>query len=533
MNSKILLFDEEARQKLAVGADKLARAVTVTLGPRSGNVAIDRQYPGPQIVKDGATVAKSIKLKDPVENMGAVMLREAALRSNDLAGDGTTTATLLANTLIQGGMKLVGGGIIDGVIQVNRVQAMALYDQLMAYIPIICTALDKMKKPVKTLAQKEQVATISAANAEIGKLVAEAVHKIGPDGLVMIENNTTGQTEIEYQKGMEFDEGYISPYFMTNTKYEWAEYGEGYVLLTDLVVADGMELVPIIEQVVKEGQNQKPLLIVAEDVVGPALAALVNTKLRIQAPIVAVRAPEFAERRRDMLEDMAILTGGVVITRESGKKLADVKLGDLGKVRNLKVTSTTTAFAPLNPDEEEITERANSIKEKINNEESDFRREKLKKRLAKLVQGVAIIKVGGASELEVGEKYERVQDAVHATKAAAAEGIVPGGGVALFDVATELKGEGPAYELIKEMCFAPVEKILENAGIDKGIVSDKPGTGIDVVTGKEIDMFEAGVVDPAKVTRLAVTNAISVAATFLTTQVGIVDDPDDEKPKVQ
>lgn len=527
-----MLFDEEARQKLALGADKLARAVTATLGPRSGNVAIDRKYPAPRIVKDGATVAKSITLKDPTEQMGAAMLREAALQSNDLAGDGTTTATLLANTLIQGGMKLVGKGIVDNVIQTNAVQPMALYDELMAYADTICVELDKMKKEVKTLKQKEQVATISAANAEIGQLVAGAVHKVGPEGLIMIEPNTTGQTEVEYQQGTEFDEGYISPYFMTNTKYETAEYGEGYVLFTDKTIADGMELVPVIEMVIKEGDGKKPLLIIADDVVGPALAALVNTKIKAGVPLIAVRAPEFAERRLEALEDMAILTGGVVITKSSEVDLKNVKLGDLGKFRNVRVEVNKTSFTPLNPDAEEIKERADAIKERINAEESDFRKQKLQLRLAKLVQSVAIIKVGGSTELEVEEKYERVQDAVHATKAASTEGIVPGGGVALFDIANELQGQGPAHDLVVEMLHAPINKISDNAGIKHQLIDLNAGEGIDVKTGQVQDMIKAGIIDPVKVTKLAVRNGISVAATFLTTQVSIADEPEDAKPNL-
>lgn len=534
-NLKLLKFDQEARQKIAVGAQKLTDAVTSTLGPRSRNVILESEYGLPRVLHDGVSIAKEIELEDPFEDMGAKLILDAASKTNDMAGDGTTTATLLANTLFQNGLKLVEKGIVDGVIS-PRISPMELQEKLTEYGEIIVKKLDEMKVEVKNTASLAQIATISAASEELGQLIAEAVEKVGKDGLVMIEENVkTDKSSVEYQEGMEFSNGYLSPYFVTNSDRMEAVYsGEHYVLLTDYAIADAMQLVDIIEKVIQDGGNKKALLVIADDVTGPALQALVLTKIRSGFPVVAVMAPEYADRRKEMLEDLAVLTGGVVISKDKGDNLKEVKLSQLGKLSNIKVTATHTALTPLHPDSEEIAERAAAVKEQIKVEQNEFRKGRLQERLAKLTQGVAIIQVAAPSELELKNKKERVIDAVHATKAAIAEGIVPGGGVALRDVATQLYKQGktvdPILNLIVDALEAPYDKLLKNAGIELASGTGfTVGCGINVVTKKTVDMVKEGVIDPVKVTKMAITQAISVAGIALTTAAIVVNKPEEDK----
>lgn len=537
---KIIVQGKEARAKLAQGADKLASAVVSTYGPRSWNVAINREYPGPKILHDGVSVARSIKLKDPFEDMGAALIRDAASKTNDLAGDGTTTATLLANTLLQEGFKLVEGGVVDGVIS-SQINPMVLREELLSYSEQIIALLDSKAKKITEKKDYQQIATISSGSQEIGEMVANAIEKVGKDGVVMVEESPTFESTLDIHEGMEFDNGYLSSYFVTDSDRMITTYENGYILLTDYKIADAMQLVPIVEKVIKE--NNAPLLIIADDVVGPALQALVLTKIKTKANLVAVCAPEFADRRREMLEDLAVLTGGVVISRDLDKKLEDVSLSDLGRFRSIRVTQTTTSITPKNPDADDIKERCDAIRTQIDAETNDFKREKLQNRLAKLSSSVAIINVGGSSEGEISDKKERVIDAIYATKAALSEGIVPGGGVALRDIANELTknlgkigGKQPSSidQLVYHVLTTPIITILENGGLEtpEEVLTWMEGQGMNVVTKGSVDMIEAGIIDPVKVTKLAVRNAFSVAATALTNNFLISDDPEEDS-KVQ
>lgn len=531
MPNTILSFDKEARDKLASGADKLAKAVVSTLGPRSRNVAVNG-LPTPRVLHDGVSVARSIKLKDPLEDMGASLLREAASKTNDLAGDGTTTATLLANTLLQEGLKLIHSGIDDGVVSLG-LNPMELKESLLEYSQVISGQLDKMAKKIKTLKDMEKVAAIASGDPIIGALVAKALKSVGDSGLVMVEQSSDFESSIDYQKGMEFSNGYLSPQFVTDPHRMIADYSGGghYVLLTDQSIADGLLLVPIIEKIIKAGQNKKALLVIAGDVVGPALQAMVLTKLKSQVPLVAVMAPEYADRRKEMLEDIAVLTGGVVISQDQKMDLRDVKLGDLGRLRNLKVTQNKTVITPDNPDNEEIKDRCEAIKEQIEAEDNNFKKERLQFRLAKLSQSVATINVGGASETEIDEKRERVIDAIHATKAAISDGIVPGGGVALRDIARTYDKVSEIDLLVSKALCGPFGVILSNSGIEAG--SYEQGEGVDVITKESVNMIDKGIVDPVKVTKLAVKHAFSVAGMMLTTDSLISPEPDEGVQKIK
>src|SRR5581483_3083817 len=541
MNYKLLTFKKEAREKLAAGADKLAQAVVSTLGPRSRNVALNRSYPAPLILHDGVSIAKEIQLRDPFEDMGAVLLRVAASKTNDLAGDGTTTATLLGNTLIQEGFKLTEGGVVEGVIT-GKINPMKLREDLMAYADIIIKKLEEKTIPVKKKEEYQQVATISSASPEIGKLVADALEKVGKEGVIMIEDSNSFESALEFQEGMEFENGFLSPYFATDPDKMIAEYKDGYVLMTDKKISDPMEIVNIADQVIKDAN--KPLLIIADDVVGAALQSLVLTKLRINAGLVAVIAPEFGERRKEMLEDIAVLTGGNVIAKDLDKKLPDVKLGELGRFRSIKVSKTNTSIKPINPDAEEITERVNAIKTQIDAEENAFKKERLEYRLSKLSQGVAIITVGGGSASEIKEKRERVIDAVNATKAAMADGIVAGGGIALLEIAEELsrdaKKDDLAFKLVYQAITAPFRTIIENAGENPDSVlkhmaalegTNVENRGYDIVGRKVGDMIKMGITDPVKVTKLAIRHSFSVASMMLTTDTLVTDPYEDDNKK--
>lgn len=538
MVAKELKFKKEAREKLAKGADILAQAVVSTLGPRSRNVAINRPFPAPLVVHDGVTVAKAIRLKDQFEDMGAVLLREASSKTNDLAGDGTTTATLIANTLVQKGMLMTESGIVDGVVS-PRVNAMVLKEELEKYSKIIVEKLIKKSRKLKK-GEIKRIAKIASGNDEIADLVQVAIDKVGADGLVMVEASTSFDSEVETSEGMEFDNGYLSPYFVTDPNRMIAEYDDAYILLTDMAIADGMTLVPLIEKVINDGQNKKALLIVANDVVGPALQALVLTKLKQGVPLIAVVAPEYAERRKQMLEDIAIMTGAKVFAGDKQDDITSANLSDLGKA-SIRVSQTNTMITPKYPDTEEIKERADSIREQIKNEEAPFLKERLQYRLAKLTQGVAVIKIGGATEQEIEEKRERVIDAVHAVKAAMSEGIVAGGGVALRDIANELSGEDHnILNLVIEALNAPMTQIIKNAGLeDAKVLSEERdlekdiGFGMDVVSGEWVNMVEAGIIDPVKVTRLAILHAFSVAGIMITTDVLITDEKETDVQKIK
>lgn len=538
MQKKQIIFGQDAVKKLATGANKLATAVVSTLGPRSKNVAINREYPGPEFVHDGVSVAREIRLEDDFEDMGATSLREAASKTNDLAGDGTTTATLIANTLIQEGFKLVSSGISDGVIH-GQENAMVLRDRLFEYSDKIVALLDKAAKKVKTEAEREQVATISAGSAEIGKIVVQAINKVGNDGIVMVEKGTSFNDTVTFQEGMQFDNGFLSPYFVTNPSRNTVEFDKCYILLTDHTIADPMQLVPIIEKVTKENI---PLVIIAADVVGPAIPTLVLTKMRTTTQLVAIMAPGFADTRREMLEDLAVLTGGRVMSRELGDEIKNVEIKDLGRARSVLVTPTTTTISPEHPDSEEIKERLASIQERIDAETNDFKKGKLQERLAKLSKGLAIIEVGGATDAEISEKKLRVEDAVHAIKAALAEGIIPGGGIALLNIAQSLFAVGDSASttdqtglLVEKALRAPFETLLKNSGDDlekvSMLIDSLPDTvknrGYDLINKKAGDMYNFGIVDPVKVTKLAVIHAFSVAATILTTDTLITDAKED------
>lgn len=544
MTHRILSFDNDATEKLAKGADTIARAVVSTFGPRSGNVAIDG-YPAPEILHDGVSVAKQVILKDKFENVGASLIREASSKTNDLVGDGTTTAMLLANTLLQGGLKLISN--TDGVIGA-RINRMELREKIDEYSQIIEEKIDGLKKKL-TKKDRERVASISASSIEIGSMVTEALDEVGEDGMIMVEESGDFKSSLEYQEGMKFDNGYLSAYFVTDpnrmeARYTATEESEShFVLMTDQRIADGMKLVPIIEKIIKEFGNKRALIIIADNVEGSALNSLALTKVRTGAPLIAVTAPGYADMRKQMLDDLAVLTGGVVITSESGKRLEDLTLQDLGRARNIEVSATHTAIAPFNPDTEEVKERCNSIKEQLKNEENPMRAKALQDRLARLTKGVAIIKVGGASEAEIHDKRERTIDAVHALKAAVADGVVAGGGVALAKIASDIlvideNGEVDQFNnLMYEVLMAPIKTIIENSGgdFDKVIkqINLLENKGYDVVNKKVVDMFEAGILDPAKVTKLAIKHAFSVAGTMLTTKCIITDEPDDGIQKIR
>lgn len=533
---KLISFDKEAIAKLASGANTLSRAVVSTLGPLSANVAIDYEYPGPKILHDGVSVAEEIKLEDPFENLGAKLLREAASRTNDLAGDGTTTATLLANTLIQEGFKLVEGGVVDGVIT-GKINPILLREKLTSYVDLITHFLDQQAVKIDKKEDYQKVAVVSSASEEIGQLVADAIEKVGKDGVVLVEEESGFESRLELSEGMEFDNGFLSPYFVTDTDRAVCEYKDAYVLLTDHRIVDASLLVDIVSKVMED--NNKPLLIIADDVEGPALSALVLTTLKAKARLVAVVAPEYGERRKMMLDDIALLTGGEVISKDLGHNLKEVELKQLGRVKSLRVDANRTTFVPKNIDREEIKEREKVIREQIKQEKNTFKKTRLQERLAKLSQSIATIYIGGASNTEISDKKARAIDAVHATKAALSEGIIPGGGTALRDIANNLdrsslplhltgQHDDLIFDLVLTALRAPFRTILTNSGIDNPdqYLGAKAGFGINVLADRQsVDMLKAGIVDPVKVTKLAIRHAFSAAGTMLTTKTIITDDP--------
>jgi chaperonin GroEL len=535
MPAKQLIFSEEARRSLKKGIDVMATAVGTTLGPKGRNVALDKKWGAPTITHDGVTVAKEIELEDPYENMGAQLLKEAATKTNDVAGDGTTTATVLAHMIVSEGLKNVAAGA----------NPMLLKRGIEKATQAIVEAIKEQSKNLVTKEEIANVAAISANDKEIGELIAEVMDKVGKDGVITVEEGKGLGFETEYVEGMQFDRGYISPYFITNPEAMQAELEEPYILIHDKKISAATDILPILERLVQIGKRD--LVVIAEDVEGEALATLVLNKLRGTLNCLAVKAPGFGERRKAMLQDIAILTGGQVITEEMGRKLETVQISDLGQARRVVSTKDDTTIIEGKGSEKEIKGRMEQIKVEIEKSTSDYDKEKLQERLAKLAGGVAVIKVGAATEVELKEKKHRVEDALSATRAAVEEGIVPGGGVvlinavpALDEVKMELPDEQTGVNILRRALEEPMRVIVENAGVDGAVVVQEvrrlqeekrnKNIGYDVIANDYGDMVEKGIIDPAKVTRSAVENAASIAAMILTTEALVTEIPEKEKP---
>lgn len=530
MAAKQLIFNESARQAMLRGITILTDAVKATLGPRGRNVVIDRKFGSPNITKDGVTVAKEIELKDPYENMGAQLLREVASKTSDVAGDGTTTATVLAYAIYKEGMKHVTAGA-------NSIDLKRGIDKA---VEVVVDEIKKMSKPVAEKKEIAQVGTISANNdSSIGELIAEAMDKVGKDGVITVEEAKSMATSMDVVEGMQFDRGYISPYFITDAERMECVLDNPFILIHDKKISSMKDILPILEQIAKMG---KPLLIIAEDLEGEALATLVVNKLRGTLQICAVKAPGFGDRRKAMLEDIAILTGGTVISEDIGLKLENVKISDLGRARKITVEKENTTIVEGAGDPNAIQGRVKQIKAQIEDTTSDYDREKLQERLAKLVGGVAVIHVGAATEAEMKEKKARVEDALHATRAAVEEGIVPGGGVALLRCIKALDklkldnhDQQIGVNIVKKALEEPIKQIIQNAGIESAIIVEKvknakePTFGYDAYKEDFVDMLKEGIIDPTKVTRTALQNAASVAGLMLTTEVMITELPEEDK----
>jgi len=530
MPGKQIIFGNEAREKLLKGVAKLANAVSATMGPLGRNVAIDKKYGGPTVTKDGVTVAKEIELPDPFENMGAQMVKEAATRTNDAAGDGTTTATVLAHAIMQEGLKHLGSGK----------NAISIKNGILKAVEAVSDYLETIAKAVSKREEYEAVATISAQDEDIGKVIAEVIDEVGKDGVVTVEAGQTLGIEKEFVEGMQFDQGYISAYFVTDPQTMKATFEKPYILLTDKKIGSIQEILPLLEQLAQKGR--KELVIIAENVDGEALATLVVNKIRGIFITLAVKAPAFGDRRKDILRDIAALTGGRVISEEVGLKLENATIDDLGTARRVVASKDDCVIIGGNGNKKEIEARINEIKGALDETKSDYDKQKLQERLAKLTGGVAVVKVGAATELEQKEKQHRVEDALSATRAAAEEGIVPGGGTAYIraiDALTKLKGENDdekiGIEIVKNALSAPCMHIANNAGVEGKIVvekvrNEKGNIGYNAMTGKYEDLVKSMVIDPKKVTRSALENAASVAAMFLTLEVAVTDIPEKEKP---
>ena len=535
MPAKQIIFGEEARRSLKKGIDVMANAVGTTLGPKGRNVALDKKWGAPTITHDGVTVAKEIELEDPYENMGAQLLKEAATKTNDVAGDGTTTATVLAHMIVTEGLKNVAAGANPMLIKRGIEKA----------TQAIVEAIKAQSKNLVTKDEIANVAAISANDKEIGALIAEVMDKVGKDGVITVEESRGLAFETEYVEGMQFDRGYISPYFITNPEAMQAELEESYILIYDKKISSATDIIPILEKLVQVGKRE--LVVIAEDVDGEALATLVLNKLRGTFSLLAVKAPGFGDRRKAMLQDIAILTGGQVITEEMGRKLETAQISDLGQARKIVSTKDDTTVIEGKGSDSEIKGRMEQIKVEIENSTSDYDKEKLQERLAKLTGGVAVIKVGAATEVELKEKKHRVEDALSATRAAVEEGIVPGGGVALLNavpaldsIKMDLLDEQTGVNILKRALEEPMRGIVQNAGMDGAVVvqnvrrfqeekkNDK--IGYDVIANDYGDMVEKGIIDPAKVTRSAVENAASIAAMILTTEALITEIPEKEPP---
>jgi chaperonin GroEL len=529
--AKVIEFNETARGSLKQGVDTLANAVKTTLGPKGRNVALDKKYGAPTVTHDGVTVAKEIELEDPFANMGAQLLKEAATKTNDVAGDGTTTATVLAQSIVHEGMRNVAAGA----------NAMLLKQGIDLGANALVQRLSDMATPVKGRSEIAQVAAISAADNEIGELIAEVMEKVGKDGVITVEESKGLEFETEYTEGMQIDRGYLSPYFVTNPERMEAELDDPFILITDKKISSIQDILPVLEKV---AAARAPLMIIAEDVDGEALATLVVNKLRGTLNVLAAKAPGFGDRRKEMLRDIAALTGGQVISEEVGRRLDSATLEDLGRARRVVSTKDDTTFIEGAGDTDAIKGRIEQIRTQIETTTSDFDREKLQERLAKLAGGVAVIKVGAATETELKEKKHRVEDALSATRAAVEEGIVPGGGVALInalDALDKVKAEGDVQtgvNIFRRALEEPMRGIAGNAGKDGAVViemvrqaqKEKKNTnvGYDVIADAYVDMVDAGIVDPAKVTRSAVENAASIAGMILTTEALITDKPEEK-----
>ena len=526
--AKQILFEEEARRALERGVNALANAVKITLGPKGRNVVLDKKFGAPTITNDGVTIARDIDLEDPFENMGAQLVKEVATKTNDVAGDGTTTATLLAQAMIHEGMRNVAAGANPMILKKGIEKAVAA----------LVEEIKKNSKKVETKDAIAQVASISAGDEEIGKLIAEAMEKVGKDGVITVEESKTMGTDLDVVEGMQFDRGYISPYMITDSDKMEAVLNEPYILITDRKIGAIADLLPVLEKVVQQG---KELMIVAEDVEGEALATLVVNKLRGTFKAVAVKAPGFGDRRKAMLEDISILTGGNVITEELGRKLDSVELSDLGRARQVRISKEETTIVDGAGKAEDIKARVGQIKAQIEETTSDFDKEKLQERLAKLAGGVAVIQGGAATEVELKEKKLRIEDALNATRAAVEEGIVAGGGTTFIDIQPVLDGvtvngdEKTGVQIVKRAIEEPVRQIANNAGLEGSVVVENVkkagrGKGFNALTEEYIDMIAAGIVDPAKVTRSALQNAASIAALVLTTETLVADKPEKENP---
>lgn len=525
MAAKMIAFDEEARRGLERGMNQLADAVKVTLGPKGRNVVLEKKWGAPTITNDGVSIAKEIELEDPWEKIGAELVKEVAKKTDDVAGDGTTTATVLAQALVREGLRNVAAGA----------NPMSLKKGIEAAVAAVSEQLSQLSKEIETKEQIASTASISAADPEIGSLIAEAMDKVGKEGVITVEESNAFGLELELTEGMRFDKGYISPYFVTDPERMEASLDDPYILIVGGKASSNKDLLPVLEQVMQAG---KPLLIIAEDVDGEALATLVVNKIRGIFKSVAVKAPGFGDRRKAMLGDIAVLTGGQVITEEVGLKLDSVTLDQLGRARKVVITKDETTIVEGAGDATEIQGRVNQIRLEIDNTDSDYDREKLQERLAKLAGGVAVIKAGAATEVELKERKHRIEDAVRNAKAAVEEGIVPGGGVALLQASVnafdklDLAGdEATGAAIVKKALEEPIKQIAVNAGLEGGVVVEKvrnlpAGQGLNAATGEYVDMFASGIIDPAKVTRSALQNAASIAALFLTTEAVIAEKPE-------
>ena len=531
MAAKEIIFEEEGRRALLRGVEKLAKAVKVTLGPAGRNVILEKKFGSPTITKDGVTVAKEIELPDPFENLGAQLVREVASKTSDVAGDGTTTATILAEAIFRNGLKYIASGA--NAIEIKR--------GIDTAVEKVVEELKKMSREVQGRKEISEVASISANNdREIGEKIAEAMDKVGKDGVITVEEAKGIETYVEIVEGMQFDRGYISPYFVTNPEKMECVLEEPYILIYDKKISSIRDILPILEKVAQQG---RPILVIAEDVEGEALATLVVNKLRGVLQACAVKAPGYGDRRKAMLEDIAILTGGKVISEEAGMKLESAQLSDLGRAKRVVVDKDNTTIVEGYGSKENIKARIAQIKAQIEETKSDYDREKLQERLAKLAGGVAVIYVGAATEAEMKEKKARIEDALHATKAAVEEGIVPGGGVAYIrakKALENLKLEGDkqfGVEIIKQALIEPLKQIAENAGYNGAVIAEKveqlPEThGFDALTGEFKDMIEAGIIDPTKVERIALQNAASVAGLLLTTEALVTEIKEKKKENV-
>ena len=524
--SKMLKFDEEARRALEAGVNKLADAVRVTLGPKGRNVVLDKKFGAPTITNDGVSIAKEVELEDPFENMGAQLVKEVATKTNDVAGDGTTTATVLAQAMVHFGLRNVTAGA----------NPMGLKKGFEKAIAAAVESIKQLAQKVEDKAQIASVATISAADSAIGNVIADAIDKVGKDGVVTVEESNTFGIELDFTEGMLFDKGYLSPYFVTDAERQEAVLDDAYILLYGSKISTVQALLPALEAVMKTG---KPLVIIAEDIEGEALATLVVNKIRGTFTSVAVKAPGFGDRRKAMLQDMAVLTGGQVISEEVGLKLENITLDLLGRAKRVIVTKDETTIVDGNGEKSDVEGRINQIKAEIENTDSDWDREKLQERLAKLAGGVALIKVGAATEVELKEKKHRIEDAISATRAAIEEGVVPGGGTALLRARAAVKAvvdsltgdEATGARTVWEALDAPARNIADNAGMEGALVvqrveSEKGAMGLNAATGEYVDLVKAGIIDPAKVTRAALQNAGSIAALVLTTECLVADKPE-------